>query len=180
MRFTGLTRMAPGGSIGRNFKRLWPHLGLTNKKWIQTSSNSCWWTLLRTNVLARTSLHCRQINWGFGSRRKQEWVRTLFFFTLFFFTPAEYRRQITEGPPDQLRVWKQTEARMGTHSLCFRAFFLWTYSFFFLALSGGLLCTASVAPCEPERIGCQVADPNHICCCRITSREDHRRWKGVL
>jgi hypothetical protein len=56
-----------------------------------------------------------------------------FFFTLFFFSLAEYRRQITEGPPDQLRVWKQTEARMGTHSLCFRAFFLWTYSFFFFS-----------------------------------------------
>jgi hypothetical protein len=46
-----------------------------------------------------------------------------------FFSPHE-----PTLPPDKLRVWKQTEARMGTHSLCFRAFFLLTYVLFFLFL----------------------------------------------
>jgi hypothetical protein len=46
-----------------------------------------------------------------------------------FFSPHE-----PTLPPDKLRVWKQTEARIGTHSLCFRAFFLLTYVLFFLFL----------------------------------------------
>ena len=53
-----------------------------------------------------------------------------------FFSPHE-----PTLPPDKLRVWKQTEAKMGTHSLCFRAFFLSTYVLFFF-LSSLVFCYA--------------------------------------